>query len=47
MTFAAIPMAPVQFEPPLLEEPALAEDDIVDVCGLGSFPASDPPSWWG
>jgi hypothetical protein len=26
---------------------ALAEDDVVHVCGLGSFPASDPPSWWG
>jgi hypothetical protein len=29
----------------VLDEPALAED-IVDECGLGSFPASDPPSWW-
>ena len=22
-------------------------DDIVHECGLESFPASDPPSWWG
>jgi hypothetical protein len=24
---------------------ALAEDIVLE-CGLGSFPASDPPSWW-
>jgi hypothetical protein len=42
MTIAA---AQVEFEPPVLDEPALAED-IVHECGLGSFPASDPPSWW-
>jgi hypothetical protein len=47
MTSAAIQMEPVELEPPLLEELAVAEDDIVDLCGLGSFPASDPPSWWG
>jgi hypothetical protein len=35
----------VDLEPPVLDEPALAED-IVDECGLGPFPASDPPSWW-
>jgi hypothetical protein len=35
----------VELEPPVLNEPALAED-IVDECGFGSFPASDPPSWW-
>lgn len=34
-----------ELEPPGLDEPALA-DDIVHECGLGSFPASDPPSWW-
>jgi hypothetical protein len=39
-----IPVTQVEFESPVLE-PALAED-IVDECGLGSFPASDPPSWW-
>jgi hypothetical protein len=42
MTTAA---AQIDLEPPVLDEPALAED-IVDECGLGSFPASDPPSWW-
>ena len=42
MTVAA---AQVELEPSVLDEPALAED-IVDECGLGSFPASDPPSWW-
>jgi hypothetical protein len=42
MTTAA---AQVDLEPPVLDEPAQAED-IVEECGLGSFPASDPPSWW-
>jgi hypothetical protein len=42
MTVAA---AQVELEPPVLDDPALAED-IVDACGTGSFPASDPPSWW-
>jgi hypothetical protein len=46
MEAAAVAIEPVEFEPPALEEPAPAADDIVDVCGLGSFPASDPPSWW-
>jgi hypothetical protein len=35
----------VELEPQVLDEPAL-EEDIVEECGLGSFPASDPPSWW-
>jgi len=42
MTVAA---AQAELEPPVLDESALAED-IVHECGLGSFPASDPPSWW-
>jgi hypothetical protein len=46
MESAAVPIEPVELQPPAPEEPALAADDIVDVCGLGSFPASDPPSWW-
>jgi hypothetical protein len=46
----AITSAPVQTEPaglqtPVPNEPALT-DDLVHQCGLGSFPASDPPSWW-
>jgi hypothetical protein len=40
-----IPATQVELEPPVLDEPALPED-IVHECGLGSFPASDPPSWW-
>jgi hypothetical protein len=27
-------------------EPATRERDGVDDCGVASFPASDPPSWW-
>ena len=51
MESAAVPIEPVELQPPAPDEPApdepaLAADDIVDVCGLGSFPASDPPSWW-
>jgi hypothetical protein len=25
---------------------AMREHDQVDNCGVASFPASDPPSWW-
>jgi hypothetical protein len=27
-------------------DPAIRTDDDVDDCGIASFPASDPPSWW-
>lgn len=42
---AAAQIEPAEAEPPVLNEPAL-DDDIVHQCGLESFPASDPPSWW-
>lgn len=45
MRTAADHTQPAELEPPVLNEPALT-DDIVYECGLGSFPASDPPSWW-
>jgi hypothetical protein len=43
---ATVPIDPVELQPPAPHEPTLAADDIVHECGLGSFPASDPPSWW-
>jgi hypothetical protein len=45
MTSVPVQIEPVELKPPVLDEPASA-DDIVHECGLGSFPASDPPSWW-
>jgi hypothetical protein len=46
MESSGVPIEAVETESPALDEPALAADDIVHECGLGSFPASDPPSWW-
>jgi hypothetical protein len=46
MESSGVPAEAVESESPALDEPALAADDIVHECGLGSFPASDPPSWW-
>jgi hypothetical protein len=45
MESSGVTIEAVESESPALDEPALAED-IVEECGLGSFPASDPPSWW-
>ncbi|MGH3293623.1 MAG: hypothetical protein ACRDP7_17630 [Trebonia sp.] len=45
MTSEPVHTQPAGLEPRIPDEPA-SVDDIVDECGLGSFPASDPPSWW-
>jgi hypothetical protein len=42
---AAVQIESAEPEPPVLNETPLA-GDIVHQCGLGSFPASDPPSLW-
>jgi hypothetical protein len=47
MGSAAAPIDPAGLEAPALDEQAPAADDIVQECGLASFPASDPPSWPG
>jgi hypothetical protein len=46
MTTTPTPIDPVKGEPPVLNDQAPNEHDVVHECGLGSFPASDPPSWW-
>jgi hypothetical protein len=46
----AMKSAAVQIEPaepgPMKPNQAPLAGDIVHQCGVGSFPASDPPSWW-
>jgi hypothetical protein len=46
MTAAAVQIDPIKLEPPVLKYPPPTDHDIVHESGLGSFPASDPPSWW-
>jgi hypothetical protein len=46
MESSGVPIEAVESESPALDDPAPTDDDIVHECGLGSFPASDPPSWW-
>ena len=38
------PFSPTPPSPPT-STPALTDDERVELAGLGSFPASDPPSW--
>jgi hypothetical protein len=46
MTAAPAQIDRIELESPVLTDPASTDHDIVHECGLGSFPASDPPSWW-
>jgi hypothetical protein len=45
MTLAGL-ITSVEAQLPVPDEPAPEAQDIVHECGLASFPASDPPSWW-
>jgi hypothetical protein len=47
-----VPREPIRDVEPLAEKPGgdagtIPEHDEVDACSVASFPASDPPSWWG
>jgi hypothetical protein len=46
MTNGPTPIDPREGEASVLNDQAPNKHDIVHECGLGSFPASDPPSWW-